>query len=518
MQLIKEITIKTTLLALFVILYLLTFKAFSQTFDVHTISADYAYEVSAIETYDDTFIATWLADKENVDPNDNYHYNQRIMVSKSNDEGTTWTAPVPVKVSTNRQANPELIQLPNGEILLYFMNIFETGRSTIEVFKSTNDGDSWDFLSETVYKPNILQDLPRMEVFNDTLRLFVLEAEFGKENKLFARSSTDNGLTWDEGMLMKKQNDPVAHNSATCSDGSVLVGWGSYDNLPVWNTSTTLGFNHFSDLQPVISTPFRDYDNTNPFTWKYSAVEYVTSPTTGKVGLLAYAAHNIGEIYYIPSNDYGQTWGTPQLLNEFGTMPTAAFDQDDNLHISYIEFAPANGVHDYSTFYSGIYMEDGTLSFIYQNSTDNGLTFSDPQAIIDSIEMDHANRYIGIFNASFVDHDNKFNTIWVDWSSNSYQLKHASPSPISNIFSSPTQKQPVVEIFPNPTSGTVYLEMDHPVKKNHISVVDNSGHIILEKDFDGSSSELELAGKAAGMYTVKIENEEGSEIHYVILN
>lgn len=82
----------------------------------------------------------------------------------------------------------------------------------------------------------------------------------------------------------------------------------------------------------------------------------------------------------------------------------------------------------------------------------------------------------------------------------------------------PSQKEPEVEVFPNPTSGTVYIEVGHPVNKNHISVEDNTGHIIIEKDFDGSSSELELTGQSAGMYKLKIENEEGSEIHYVILN
>ena len=71
-----------------------------------------------------------------------------------------------------------------------------------------------------------------------------------------------------------------------------------------------------------------------------------------------------------------------------------------------------------------------------------------------------------------------------------------------------------VSIFPNPTTGKIYLQGNN-LQKAKITITDLTGRNLLVKKLD-FNSEIDLPLKAQGMLFVKIETEEGVAVKRII--
>jgi PKD repeat protein len=61
-------------------------------------------------------------------------------------------------------------------------------------------------------------------------------------------------------------------------------------------------------------------------------------------------------------------------------------------------------------------------------------------------------------------------------------------------------------IYPNPSSGMLYIETTLPVK---LKILDNNGNLVLEKSFKSGSGAVDISSFSSGIYTVQSFNQQG---------
>jgi hypothetical protein len=75
-----------------------------------------------------------------------------------------------------------------------------------------------------------------------------------------------------------------------------------------------------------------------------------------------------------------------------------------------------------------------------------------------------------------------------------------------------------VKIYPNPSTGNLQLKFNSEIKSGTISVIDISGKLILEKQFNHSSTlNVDLTSLSKGIYFLKINSVDGIQIHKIII-
>jgi hypothetical protein len=71
----------------------------------------------------------------------------------------------------------------------------------------------------------------------------------------------------------------------------------------------------------------------------------------------------------------------------------------------------------------------------------------------------------------------------------------------------------MLKIFPNPTSGLVTVNSEVLIKK--LSVLDNSGRLLLVKEVDALNYSLDLKQLKEGLYFIRIETTEGKLVRKI---
>jgi hypothetical protein len=71
-----------------------------------------------------------------------------------------------------------------------------------------------------------------------------------------------------------------------------------------------------------------------------------------------------------------------------------------------------------------------------------------------------------------------------------------------------------VKVYPNPTSGILYIETDEP---STVSLYDSKGTLLLHTDDSSLKIELDISDFASGVYVVKTEGGKGSVMRRVLL-
>lgn len=80
-----------------------------------------------------------------------------------------------------------------------------------------------------------------------------------------------------------------------------------------------------------------------------------------------------------------------------------------------------------------------------------------------------------------------------------------------------------VNVYPNPSTGKVYLTLSgFKGKRTEVRVINVIGNVIMRDNFyeteDQTTKVLDLSNFASGLYYVKLEADEYSEIRKVIIN
>lgn len=70
------------------------------------------------------------------------------------------------------------------------------------------------------------------------------------------------------------------------------------------------------------------------------------------------------------------------------------------------------------------------------------------------------------------------------------------------------RKQPSINVFPNPTSGLIYIETTNATNLVHVSVFDMKGQEIIKQSLNGQKATVDLTSYPTGLYLVKATSSD----------
>jgi len=131
-----------------------------------------------------------------------------VKVFSSTNNGTSWTAVGSISDSTfptKFTSSPDFIQMPNGDLILginYDTQICTGCQSTIRIYRSTDAGRNWTYISDAAVSPNGKRYWePNFSIASDgtTLVLTYSDETSGCcSQKLVKVRSTDGGYHWND--------------------------------------------------------------------------------------------------------------------------------------------------------------------------------------------------------------------------------------------------------------------------------------------------------------------------------
>lgn len=92
------------------------------------------------------------------------------------------------------------------------------------------------------------------------------------------------------------------------------------------------------------------------------------------------------------------------------------------------------------------------------------------------------------------------------------QARYASVLPVT-----PTALLTGVQLYPNPTAGRLRLTLPTGLGPATVRVLSALGQTILTQTIPGTGAELNLSGRAAGVYIVQVSTEAGLSTHHIML-
>jgi len=88
---------------------------------------------------------------------------------------------------------------------------------------------------------------------------------------------------------------------------------------------------------------------------------------------------------------------------------------------------------------------------------------------------------------------------------------------VANVGLTSNQVVAGVSVFPNPTSDNLNIEIENPTLVSKIQLLDIQGKVVLENTKINQNQTLSLAHLAKGVYTLKLESVNGSNVYKVVI-
>lgn len=91
---------------------------------------------------------------------------------------------------------------------------------------------------------------------------------------------------------------------------------------------------------------------------------------------------------------------------------------------------------------------------------------------------------------------------------------------IEGVLATPTFNATNFNLYPNPTTGIVNLKFGTATAVNAINIYSVSGQLVYTKNYSSSSDNysIDLQSAAAGVYIVKVQTENGTQINRLVKN
>lgn len=169
----------------------------------------------------------------------------RICLTRSCDEGRTWSEAAVVYDDPDDNRDPHVSQLADGTLVVSFFNLrLEPKRGEVRIVRSRDGGTTWDKTAQVV-APGWFCSAPVRQLADGALLLPVYTThEVTSYRAGFARS-TDGGRTWLPIVRVGQESDFMVNETdvVPLRDGTLLAALRGYakENIPVQTTRSRDG-------------------------------------------------------------------------------------------------------------------------------------------------------------------------------------------------------------------------------------------------------------------------------------
>lgn len=243
----------------------------------------------------------------------------KLQVARSTDNARTWTVIATLADPGRDMDNGQMFQLPNGDILLACRSVRWQESYRLDVYKSTNLGANWSYLSTidqnngapgSLGNPDRGVYEPHLGVLGDgRLAVFYANEKHALESPAYSqiiseKISTDNGATWGSEIF-------AVWNPANSASRPGMPVWTKMNNGKYIVTSEVCGTNGCNIYYKISNDGFTWASGIGTQVPNQSGAPYVISLSDGRLALTS----NTNQLSF--SNDYGATW----YLNDTALWP-----------------------------------------------------------------------------------------------------------------------------------------------------------------------------------------------------
>jgi hypothetical protein len=304
----------------------------------------------------------------------------------SSDSGATWSSTeLPLQSGTAFQSDPAVAFLTNGTVFAATLGVTVTNSVFVEVFKSTDHGATWSFVTTVSTGNNNDKELLVSDTHSTSPNKDNLYIAWDVGTGMRFSRSTDKGATWSAPTTLSTDSAIGAH-LATGPSGELYVAWPDTTSRELRIRKSTDGGASFAVVK-VIATTNDSYDIGIPSFCVRRALIYVSigvdrsgGPRNGNVyaswtdrdgaaepgcnGITSAASTNV---YFSSSSDGGTTWSAPKIVHT-NPASTDQFNQwmgvdphDGSIHVAFYDTRDDTGRQKTNVYYAE--SQDGGASW-----------------------------------------------------------------------------------------------------------------------------------------------------------
>ncbi len=447
-----------------------------------------------------------------------------IKIKSSFDSGLTWnsTITMPHIVPTYKSADPSLAFDQNGNLFLSYIDYRESPDSGgVYLFKSADGGLNWGAptLMIDAYADGDKRPIDRpfliINEAGDKLYLTSKPAPWiPAPNRPYFVSSSDFGQTWSPFRYLDTTDylvGPLIQGPfapATCSANIFHSVYPSY-------LSTQNVFPQY-----ILAS---SSDNGNDFTYNSvyaglnsaqndsAKISYKLIQNPVNISHLAFIfpGGNFGDfdIFYTESFNAGINWSEPIRLNDdlqgngkMQDMLWADFDNDGDIVVSWRDRRNAEGIgFNKASEYYASYRDKDSINFSIN------FKLSDSLVNYNNILNSSGNDFMGME----IENDTIF-AAWANTRDGSLDIwfsKINAKNGLVNSLNLISSDSKYISIFPNPSTSLFNIEMIDKSLIEEYKLINTLGEIIYSEKINKNSFNVDLNGKAKGIYFIELNNK-----------
>ncbi|WNJ19914.1 T9SS type A sorting domain-containing protein [Pontibacter sp. G13] len=403
----------------------------------------------------------------------------RILIHRSVDLGVTWQwiDTLEPELGDSEMPDPVIAVDSLGHFLLTYMRVHNVSSplniiADLECLRSEDDGMTWQMVSPPHFADRVA-DYPQILSEGDGEAFLVYthlkNFPFGDSSSLIFKRTTDGGNSWSLGQHLD-------------GDSLELIGpdlvKGFLDTLWVTAGDRDSNLVHSFASGDGGQTWMLEHSFSIPNGAKAHITKPFTFPNQAGIGVISHIAHLASTPLVVHVKSGGQTFS--QVLDD-GAYAQAYVTPDSILHIIYNQH------------------QQGQFRLLYCYSEDGGMSFTSPTVL-------HAGPFetqeYGEYQSLLYGLDGWFYVVFCDWSDHSAARILSFPPLISTHADLPTQ--PVLGVFPNPTTGRFNVSFPQGQAPFRLHVTDLAGRSCFESFISDVSKpiSLDLSHVDPGVYLI----------------
>ena len=443
---------------------------YGQEYEKSLVSKDVAIELDAVQTKKGTFIASVMYTDKSEDLRD-----CQVKFYRSSNNGKSWDSVYSVLAEDIylRNADPFMSIDSEGNIYVIIMRLPQGFISHLWVYKSTDDGLSWEVAGKPVTGSSFA-DYAHVLGGNPG-EVFAAYTEYNPSPSLiYFTNSTDYAQTWTTPKILIKFSGnfaAVGSDIRWLKGNKIGIAFGDYNHQSTYFTYS----NDFGKTwEKLVDLP----------TITYTVNKVIANKDFEHLGVISHNPHKQNsQIFFSFTDDVNSTW-TTKIIENSAAYCEGIIDNNGNYHIVYNDF------------------DNGQSHLTYTYSTDKGKTFYNTQRLFSSSYNGSSN--VGEYQSLILGSDNKIYLTYVDWSDKSSVSQIVFPPMLTNITPD-KENDNAPMIFPNPADDYIRIKNINDGENCNVEIYSVDGKLVIQSNFVNSDNSINLEKLIPGAYLIQIK-------------